>query len=85
MEIPDEDVPLVENPFDNEEVEIPDMDVPLAAVPKTGDNSLLWRLTALLSTGGLLGFGLGKKKKRPAAEGTPETPAMWADNDEITK
>ena len=55
MDIPEPDVPLAEIPETPEpEVEIPEEEVPLADVPKTGDRSLLWQMSALLSAVGLM-------------------------------
>ena len=62
IEIPNEDVPLMVAD-DEEEIEIPDEDVPLSDVPKTGDSSPLWYLSALLSACGLSALSLKKKKK----------------------
>ena len=61
VEIPDEDVPLADIP--EEDVEILDEDVPLANVPKTGDISLMWYLTTLLSACGLAFLSLRKKDR----------------------
>lgn len=60
VNILEEEVPLVEAP---EEVVIPDEDVPLANVPKTGDISMLWYLTTLLSACGLALLGLRRKNR----------------------
>ena len=61
VEIPDVEVPLTELP---EEVDIPDVEVPLANVPKTGDASLLWYMTALLSAAGLLALAAFERRQR---------------------
>ena len=61
VEIPDVEVPLAELP---EEVDIPDVEVPLANVPKTGDASLLWYMTALLSAAGLLALAAFERRQR---------------------
>ena len=65
VDVPDPDVPLVDVPevdpplvdIPEEEpplVELPEEEVPLADVPKTGDRSLLWQMSALLSAVGLM-------------------------------
>ena len=51
VDVPDVDVPQTETP--EELVEVPEEDVPLADVPKTGDNTGLWRMAALMSAAGL--------------------------------
>ena len=62
-EINDEDVPLAELPEDDL-TEIEDSDVPLADVPKTGDNSQVWEVLALISGAGLAWLVLENKKRR---------------------
>ncbi|MBQ9932056.1 MAG: doubled motif LPXTG anchor domain-containing protein, partial [Firmicutes bacterium] len=68
VDIPDEDVPLADLP--DEEVplaDIPEEDVPLADVPKTGDNSPLFMVLALLSGLGLAILGITGRKRRETA------------------
>ena len=57
--MPDEDVPLAEAPG---EVVIGDDLVPLAAVPRTGDISVMWYLVALTSACALACLGLRRKE-----------------------
>ena len=45
-------------------MDIPDVEVPLANVPKTGDASLLWYMTALLSAAGLLALAAFERRQR---------------------
>jgi hypothetical protein len=60
--LPEEDVPLAELPVEDvPATELPDEDTPLAAVPKTGDDALLYELTALAVGCGFL--YLVKKRK----------------------
>ena len=59
VDIPEEEVPLIEAP---EEVEIPEEDVPLADVPKTGDISAMWHAVTLLSACGLAILALRRKE-----------------------
>jgi len=66
---PEEEIPLVENPEEispgnaeeiSAETEIPEEVVPLAAVPETGDSTLLYALAAAISGTGLI--RVGRKK-----------------------
>jgi hypothetical protein len=63
-ELPDEDTPLTELPDEDPPLaELPDEDVPLAGVPQTGDNSLLWVMTLVVSGLGLVYLVLSSKKR----------------------
>jgi len=62
IEIPEEDVPLVELP--EEIVEIAEEDVPLADVPKTDDKLALYVTLALLSGTGLVWLAVEDKKRK---------------------
>lgn len=57
---------MPEEPEEPEEelVEIPDDDVPLADVPRTGDETGVWYVLALLAAGGLLVLRALEDKKR---------------------
>ena len=64
IEIPDEEVPLAEEPEEpSDEIEILDEDVPLADVPETGDISILWAAMSVLSGGGIVAINSKKTKK----------------------
>ena len=65
VDIPDADVPLAGIP---DLMYIPDDDVPLASVPKTGDNSGLWHMMALLSAFSLMAVTMMDRKKRQEKE-----------------
>ena len=65
IEIPEEEVPLAEEP--EEPIEIPEEEVPLADVPETGDSSLLWMLTTLISALGLAYLTITGKKREENA------------------
>ena len=58
-DIPDEDVPLAD---------IFDEDVPLADVPRTGDTTLLWAVTAAASGLALAWLVLAGKKREENAQ-----------------
>ena len=76
VDIPDEEPPLAEEPpvveIPNEEpplaewppvVDIPEEDVPMADVPQTGDISLVWYATTVVSATGLALLLISNKKK----------------------
>lgn len=60
VEIPDEEPPLAEWP---PVVDIPEEDVPMADVPQTGDISLVWYATTVMSATGLALLLISNKKK----------------------
>lgn len=60
--------PLPELPEEPVEVEVEDPDVPLANVPQTGDNTVLWATTAVVSGAGLIWLAVDGKKRREDAE-----------------
>ena len=63
VEIPEEEPPLAEIPEEPEEIEVPEEEVPLSDVPQTGDGSAKWYAMTLLSAAALAVISLFQGKK----------------------
>ena len=66
VEIDELEVPLAEEP--EVEIEIEDSSIPLADVPRTGDNSHIWAIFAMISGVGLALLALLDKKSKGMAK-----------------
>ena len=66
MEIDEPETPLAEEP--EVEIEIEDSSIPLADVPRTGDNSHIWAIFAMISGVGLALLALLDKKSKGMAK-----------------